>query len=187
MTAQELQQLYGIKYAVAAKWVGPLSEALRLAECNTPQRVACFLAQIGHESGNLRYVREIWGPTKQQLRYEPVTTLSKRLGNTSPGDGKRYMGRGLIQTTGFSNYSELKRLFKRLFNITSPDFTVSPADLEQTRYAALSAAIFWKTRNLNRFADSGNFAELTRRINGGYNGLAHRQALYTKAIALCLS
>jgi putative chitinase len=152
---------------------------MRLAGCSTVQQRATFLAQIGHESGCLRYTREIWGPTAQQLRYEPDTKLSERLGNVSAGDGARFMGRGLIQTTGRANYRMTRDRLRKVFDGV-PDFEAQPHLLEQPQWAALSAGVFWQVKNLNAFAD--NFVEQTRRVNGGYNGLAHRQALLTQAL-----
>ena len=183
MAPELLQGLYGIRPAVAARWARPLQDAADLADCASGARLCAFLAQIGHESGRLRYTREIWGPTDQQLRYEPATTLSKRLGNVDPGDGSRYRGRGLIQTTGRANYA-LTTVKLRELVASVPDFEADPAQLEADRWAALSAGLFWRVKGLNRCADAGNFAELTRRINGGFNGLADRQALYTRALIL---
>mgnify|MGYP003403044135 FL=1 len=177
ITSQGLSRAFGIKVQVAQSWLPYLREAYKLAEIDTPQREACFLAQIGHESGCFRFVREIWGPTKQQLRYEG-TSLAVKLGNTQEGDGKRYMGRGLIQITGRANYRMVTVKFKKIFGSDSPDFETDPVQLESKFWAMQSAALFWKEKKLNHFADKNDFAELTRRINGGYNGLAHRQALY---------
>lgn len=179
-----LQRVFGIKATVANEWVDQINEACAFAEINTPQRIAAFLAQIGHESGNLKYTREIWGPTKQQLRYERGTSLAKTLGNTEPGDGKRYMGRGLLQTTGRANYRMTRDRLRRYLGDSVPDFEAQPQLLQEKRWAAITAALYWRERKLNRFADSGNFYELTRRINGGDNGLAHRQALYTAALSI---
>jgi len=181
----QLQRIMGIKPALAARWAPYIAQALLLSDCTTPQRRAAWLAQIGHESGCLRYTRELWGPTPQQLRYEPGTTLATRLGNTQPGDGKLYMGRGLIQITGRANYRQCAERMAGLTNgATVPDFEAEPAQLERPNWAALSAALYWRTRNLSRWADNpADFAELTRRINGGYNGLAHRQHLYVAAMA----
>ena len=180
--AAHLQKVYGIRAPLAAKWAPLIDRALTLSECTNVKRQAAWLAQIGHESGCLRYTREIWGPTTQQARYEPVTTLSGRLGNSQPGDGALYMGRGLIQITGRANYQMCTQRLKTLLNTDVPDFEQEPTLLERPDWAALTAAVFWKQKNLNRFADSGDFAELTRRINGGHNGLAHRQHLYLQAM-----
>lgn len=181
ITSQGLSRAFGIKLQVAQSWLPYLKQAYKLAEINTVQREACFLAQIGHESGCLRYVKEIWGPTKQQLRYEG-TTLAQRLGNTQEGDGKRYMGRGLIQVTGRTNYRMITAKFSKIYGDFMPDFEEQPEQLQTMVWAALSAGLFWKEKNLNHFADKNDFAELTRRINGGYNGLAHRQALYSAVL-----
>lgn len=182
MSPAQLQTIMGIRPKLAAYWAPYIGRALELSECNTVPRKAAWLAQVGHESGNLRYTREIWGPTPQQLRYEPGTALAQRLGNTEPGDGIRFMGRGLLQTTGRANYRQCTaRMGSLVKGINVPDFEEEPEKLQQPEWAALSAALFWKTRNLNRFADSGDFVELTRRINGGLNGLAHRRALLVAA------
>ncbi|MBI6634012.1 glycoside hydrolase family 19 protein [Pseudomonas paralactis] len=134
-------------------------------------RVAAFIAQVGHESGQLRYVREIWGPTKQQAGYEGRADL----GNTTKGDGSKYRGRGLIQITGRANYAACSEAL-------GLDLISNPQLLEVPRHAAMSAAWFWSTRALNTLADQGEFVKITRRINGGENGLADRQALYEKAL-----
>lgn len=178
-----LQSLFGVRPSAAQRWARPLAGALKFADCTTHWRRAAFLAQIGHESGRLRYTREIWGPTNQQKRYDG-TTLAKRLGNTEPGDGKRYMGRGLIQTTGRANYAMTTIKLRELLGPDVPDFEQQPELLERDDWAALSAALFWRVKKLNRWADSGDFAELTRRINGGHHGLADRQMLYARALLL---
>jgi len=180
--AIQLSWILQAPVARCSRWVPVIADVCALYGIDTTQRMACFIAQIGHESGRLRYVREIWGPTKQQLRYEPGTTLARTLGNTSAGDGKRYMGRGLIQTTGKANYRRLTaRLRKRFPNC--PDFVLNPQALQLPFWAAMSAGDYWDMRKLNRFADAYDFAEVTRRINGGYHGLADRQAIYARAYA----
>ncbi len=186
VNAMVLQRVYGVRPAVAQAWAPWVVRALALAQCTSRERVACWLAQVGHESGGLRYTREIWGPTAQQLRYEPGTTLARKLGNVAPGDGARYLGRGLIQTTGRANYAMTRERMRAMLAGAEaqavPDFEAEPEQLEQRPWAALSAAVFWRVKGLNRWADNGDFVELTRRINGGYNGLAHRQALRTRAL-----
>lgn len=181
LQATTLSRLYGCTPAVALSWAPHVDAALVLAECDEKPEVAYFLAQVGHESGGLRYTRELWGPTKQQLRYEPGTTLATRLGNVEPGDGARYMGRGLIQTTGRANYAMTTVLMRELFK-DAPDFERNPELLQARRWAALSAGLFWREKKLNKWM--GDFAEQTRRINGGYNGLAHRQALLARALVI---
>lgn len=186
MTPDFLAQALGIPLSRAQIWAPVMEPALQLAEINTPLRVAAWLSQIGHESGRLRYSREIWGPTPAQARYEPQTKLSRTLGNVRPGDGRRYMGRGLIQVTGRANYASTSRRLRELVGESAPDVVQAPALLEVPEWAALSAAIYWRDRGLNRWADEGDVLTLTRRINGGTNGLADRQALYACATAAIL-
>ena len=134
-------------------------------------RVAAFIAQIGHESGQLKYVKEIWGPTAAQAKYEG----RKDLGNTVAGDGSKYRGRGLIQITGRANYMACGEGL-------GLDLIKQPELLEKPQHACMSAAWFWTTKGLNTLADAGQFDKITRRINGGQNGAADRQALYARAL-----
>ncbi|WP_250481914.1 glycoside hydrolase family 19 protein [Caballeronia sp. NCTM5] len=154
----------------AAQWLPHLQSACDRFAINTPRRVAAFLAQIGHESGGLVYTREIWGPTPAQSRYEGRADL----GNTQPGDGKRFMGRGLIQITGRRNY-QLASIGLDLDLISHPEL------LEQSGAAASSAAWWWANHGLNGLADLEQFERITRIINGGTNGAADRRALYGAA------
>src|SRR5262245_38099248 len=85
-------------------YLAHLQSAMQEFAIDRPAREAAFIAQLAHESGGLKFMEEIWGPTAAQKRYEPVTTLATKLGNTERGDGKRFKGRGPIQITGRSNY-----------------------------------------------------------------------------------
>ena len=135
------------------------------------KRVAAFIAQIGHESGQLKYVKEIWGPTAAQARYEG----RKDLGNTVAGDGSKYRGRGLIQITGRANYMACSEEL-------GLDLIKQPELLEKPQHACMSAAWFWATKGLSTLADAGQFDKITQRINGGQNGAADRQSLYARAL-----
>lgn len=135
-------------------------------QINTPARLAAFLAQIIHESGSFRYVKEIADGRAYEGR--------KDLGNIAAGDGVRYKGRGLIQITGRGNYQQLG-------SALGLDLINHPEQLEQPQYAAESAAWFWNTHNCNALADVGKFTEITRVINGGYNGMSDRLAIYKLA------
>ena len=163
----------------ARSWLPHIQHACALFAIDTPQRVAAFLAQAGHESGRLVYVREIWGPTPAQSRYEGRADL----GNVKAGDGRRYAGRGLIQTTGRANYRATRDGLRK-FVPDAPDFEALPEALEQPAWAALSAAWYWHSRSLNALADLGTddaFVSMTRKINGGVNGLADRRQLWAQA------
>jgi putative chitinase len=151
----------------------PLNSAMQEYGIDTPIRQQSFLAQIAHESGQLRFVREIWGPTPAQMRYEGRADL----GNTEPGDGYRYMGRGLIQVTGRDNY---RRCSIALYG--NPHTLIDqPELLEEPLPAARSAGWYWDSRKLNDVADAGDFERLTRRINGGLNGYEDRLAALHRA------
>lgn len=156
-------------------FVEPLNATFSEFSINTPARQAAFLAQVAHESMGFQRTREIWGPTTAQEGYEG----RQDLGNINPGDGKRYMGRGLIQITGRANYY-------RAGTALGEDFIASPELLERPDWAARSAGWFWSTHGLNLLADAGKFEKITRRINGGLNGQADRisyHALALKAVA----
>ena len=197
ITPALLAAVYACQPQRAAAWTPHLQAACALAEIHTAQRLACFLAQLGHESGRLRHTRELWGPTRAQQRYErdfsapwrqenPRNRLAFALGNTKAGDGRRYLGRGLIQTTGRTNHLLTTLRLRESLGTDVPDFVAAPALLELPLWAALSAGLYWRVKGLNRWADAHDFTTLTRCINGGLNGLAERQALYARALgALC--
>lgn len=167
LTKQQLQAIYKeCDLKRIDKFIDPINQALDEFEISTPQRLRMFLAQIGHESGQLRYVKELASGEAYEGR--------KDLGNTSPGDGARYKGRGLIQITGKSNYV-LASLGLGLPLVEKPEL------LEEAVNAARSAGWFWNKKNLNSLADMGMFREITKRINGGYNGYADRYRLYQRA------
>jgi putative chitinase len=173
VTAQQLLQILPNAGAKAGVFAPALNTAMGRYQIIGRQRVAAFIAQVGHESGQLLWVREIWGPTAQQARYEGRSDL----GNTEKGDGSKYRGRGLIQITGRANYAECGEAL-------ALDLINQPELLEQPEHAAMSAAWFWSTLGLNTLADAGEFERITRRINGGLNGLADRMALWKKAQAV---
>jgi putative chitinase len=175
---EQLAAACGCNAQRAATWAAPLSEAMDAWGINTPARQAAFLAQIAHESGRLVYVRELWGPTPTQTRYEGRHDL----GNLQPGDGFKYRGRGLIQVTGRANYIDARDGMRQHMPDV-PDFEAEPELLEQPKWAAHSAAHYWWTKGLNILADAGSFEAITRRINGGLNGQADRLALWGDAQA----
>jgi len=135
----------------AALFVEPLNQTFQRFGADTPQRIRYFLAQIGHESGELRYTEEIASGRAYEGRLD--------LGNTQPGDGVRYKGRGLIQTTGKTNYV-LVGLALNLPLLEKPEL------LADTEPSAFSAGFFFQNNNLWPLCDSGDFKELSYRING---------------------
>lgn len=150
---------------------------------NLPHRFAQFAAQVAHESARFRYDREVWGPTPAQERYDTRTDL----GNTPErdGDGKKNAGRGPIQLTGAYNIKKFYDWCVREFGANKvPDFPANPDLINADPWEGLSAIWYWAEGNpegksLNRYADEGNNEMITRRINGGINGLADRLDLYT--------
>ena len=173
ITVQQLLQILPSAGQSAGVFVPVLNTAMNRYQIVGAKRVAAFTAQIGHESGQLKYVKEIWGPTVAQSRYEGRADL----GNTEPGDGSKYRGRGLIQITGRANY-------KACGDALGLDLINQPELLEKPQHACMSAAWFWATKGLSTLADESKFETITRRINGGVNGLADRQMLYARALTV---
>jgi putative chitinase len=148
-----------------------INRVMEIYEIDTPLRASAFLAQIAHESAELKYMEEIWGPTAQQKKYEPPGELATRLGNTQQGDGFRYRGRGPIQITGRANYEKYGDLLG-VDLVGNPDLAATP------QFAFATAGLFWKLNGLNELADVQDFTAITKRINGGLNGLPERQKYY---------
>ena len=169
MSAVTLVQLVAIMPLARARapaFLAPLNAAMLEFGITTPARQASFLAQVGHESGQLRYVRELASGQAYEGRAD--------LGNVQPGDGVRFRGRGLLQVTGRANYAACGKAL-------GLDLLAQPELLEHAVNACRSAGWFWQTRGLNALADAGDQVRVTRRINGGTNGLAERLALFREA------
>ena len=163
-----------------------LNEYFPKWEIDTIQRMQMFIAQVAHESGSFKYTREIASGNAYEGR--------KDLGNLFPGDGKRFKGHGLIQITGRSNHQTCSlALFGDNRLLLNPDILTTP------RYATESACWFWKTRGLNELCDKPEDWEktiirndgktktyskiqyITRKINGGLNGINEREEFYERA------
>ena len=181
----------------ADQWCDALNKILPDYEINTPERVAAFIAQCAHESGGFKSLRENLNYRAESLmrtwpRHFPTMEIAQQYarqperianrayanrmgnGNEASGDGWRYAGRGLIQLTGKNNYTAFAN------SIDMPLDEV-PAYLETFDGAVHSACWFWATNNLNQFADTGDIRTMTRRINGGLNGLEDREQHYAHA------
>lgn len=149
-----------------------LSAAVHFKEyglMDSPLRLAHFFAQLAHESGGFRYMEEIASGQAYEGRAD--------LDNVQPGDGRRFKGRGPIQLTGRANY----RLFGRALGL---DFEAHPEIVALPSIGLLAACHYWRMRGLNELADADDVVAVTKRVNGGTNGLADRQAYLAKAKAL---
>ena len=170
LTFDDLKLLYPrapkSRLAVIAKTI---NQDLEKYNVTTSKRLADFLAQLGHESLGLTIIYEMGGRA-----YFNKYDGRRDLGNTVKGDGYRYRGRGAIQTTGKANYALLKKE-------TGIDFIGQPDLAASDAYLILTALLFWKRNGLIRYSDRGDFKGLTKRINGGYNGLKDRQDWLVKS------
>lgn len=177
MLASELVSLFGKgKERQIFEIVRTMNPLMAEYGFDTVRRLRYFLAQIGHESAGLRYTREIGSGAAYDTGRK-----ARMLGNTpeKDGDGQRYKGRGYIQITGKANYTALAKDLKI-------DCVNHPELLERPKFAILSALWFWKRNNLNIYADKDAYTALTKRINGGTNGMADRLAWLKKANS-CIS
>jgi putative chitinase len=194
MTNDQLKAL-----GLGEQWLDPLNETFEKYQINTPQRQACFLGQTLHESGNFKFTREnlyysakalmaTWPSrfpdidTATQYERQPEKIASKvyvgRMGNETPEDAAKFIGRGLIQITGKENYTHCGEAL-------GVDLVTQPHLLEEPRYAVLSAGWFWNKKGLNALADEGtkdSFEVMTKRINGGLLGLDDRKAKMNEAL-----
>jgi putative chitinase len=155
--------------SLITRYVDALAEKMAANGIVTPLRVAHFLSQVGHESGELRYCEEIASGEAYEGR--------KDLGNTEAGDGRRFKGRGLIQLTGRTNYTAYSK--SRGIDYTNDEGANLVANDPET--AVDVACWFWTTRKLNDLADKDDVITITRRINGGLNGLDDRKAKLARA------
>lgn len=192
-----------LKGHVPDKVIEQIPDVVQTMGVSTPLRMAHFLAQCAHESGGFRLTQEnlnysVNGLLSVFKKYFPSLVLANayarqpvkianrvygnRMGNgqESTGDGYKYRGRGYIQLTGKNNYVA--------FDATVPDNIIQNPDLVATKYPLLSAAWFWRINNLNVLADKGatdaHVTAITRRVNGGVNGLADRLQYFKKFYAL---
>jgi putative chitinase len=190
LTLSQLKQM--VKNPYINQWHEALDQLLDDYEINTPLRVAHFIAQCAHESGNFVFIKENLNYKAASLqktfaKYFPTAELAaqyekrpekianrvyaNRMGNgdEASGDGWLYCGRGLIQLTGKDNYT----FFAGSLGITTQE---ASEYLQTFEGAAQSACWYWEQNNLNRFADANDVKGLTRAINGGYIGLEDRQS-----------
>lgn len=195
ITVQQLLQIFPYAGRQAGVFVPVLNTAMNRYQIVGSKRIAAFIAQVGHESGQLTHLVENLNYSAEALQRtwpsrfsaklaadvarkpEQIASIAydNRMGNTSMRDGWKYRGRGLIQITGKNNY-------RACGEALGLDLIAQPELLEKPQHACMSAAWFWATNSLNILADAGKFDTITCRINGGHNGAADRQALYARAL-----
>ena len=203
ITGQQFAQLFP-RAQDPESWAKAMNDVFPTYEINTPQRVAAFLAQCGHESGgwtifeeNLNYSAQglnsifkkyfptIESATPYARQPEKIANkiYSNRMGNgdESSGDGYKYRGRGPIQLTGRANYTKFaQEMFDDWQNVVdNPDWVTADRD-----FALMSAIWFWNANKLNVQADNGDIKLMTKKINGGYIGLDDRIAHYQQCMSL---
>lgn len=166
MSPDELRRVMPYSAGKVELFVQPLTAAMDEFDINTPRRRAAFLAQVAHESGEFRYLRELSSGTQYEGRAD--------LGNTQPGDGPRYKGGGLLQITG-------RAIYQACGAELNVPLEQNPSLIETSAVASRSAAWFWNLRELNTLADTDQFGEITRKINGAYNGLDARIRYWLEA------
>jgi putative chitinase len=193
INAEQLKQLH-----IGAEWVDALNATFERFDIMNPLRKAAFIAQCGHECGNFKMLEEnlnyraetlmkSWPrrfPTLEfanQYAKNPKKianmVYANRMGNRdeASGDGYRFRGRGCIQLTGHANYYHAGQAL-------GEDFVMQPELVATPMYAALSAGFFWNTHKLNVLADNRDIKMMTKRINGGFIGLADRERHYNEAL-----
>jgi putative chitinase len=169
LTFDQLKSIMaGAKSSDIDTFLEPIKKVMEKYEINTPLRIAHFLAQVGHESGSLRYKQEIASGAAYEGRRD--------LGNTQPGDGKKFKGHGLIQITGRANHTAYADY------VGDPDLIDHPERMgTEPENSAGAAGWYWMTRKLNSYADKDDVVTITRRINGGLNGLEDRKGYLARA------
>ena len=185
---------------VAMRWTPALNETMERFDISNKYRIAAFLSQVAHESGGFKFVVENLNYSADALlrvfpKYFPTPEIANayarqperianrayanRMGNgdEASGNGWAYRGRGLIQLTGKNNYASFSLQMDNNC-LVEPDIVAEP------KLAALSAGWYWNSRNINPVADTDDVKEVTRLVNGGYNGLADREAKYEKLMQI---
>ena len=195
ISAEQLKELH-----IGSEWVDALNATFERFDIMNPLRKAAFIAQCGHECGNFRMLEEnlnyraetlmkLWPKRFPTLEFanqyaknpKKIANMvyANRMGNRdeASGDGYRFRGRGCIQLTGHANYDHAGQAL-------GEDFVMQPELVATPMYAALSAGFFWNTHKLNVLADNRDIKMMTKRINGGFIGLADRERHYNKALVV---
>ncbi len=181
ITHEQLEQMLpDASDATVMKFFMPLNETLERFNIVTKLRIACFIAQVGHESGSFRYMQELasgqaYNNRKDLGNLETDAVNIAKANHTTVGQW--FKGHGPIQITGFYNHKRLSEFF-------GEDFLNHPELLCTPHWGMLSAGWFWDIHKLNNFADLGKFLTITKRINGGTNGLDDRVRRFKNCLAV---
>lgn len=166
MTPAQIIAIMPFAAARAMAFAQPLTDAMAEHGIVSPKRQAAFVAQIAHETEELRFTRELGTGKEYEGRAD--------LGNTQPGDGAKYLGRGALQITGRANYAACGAAL-------GLPLVDTPALLESPAGACRSAAWFWVKHGLSELADGDKFGSVTKKINGGFNGIDERLEYWIRA------
>jgi len=199
MEAQQLAEAAKIDIGHAEALIGAMNMAIEKADLSTPERLAAFIAQCGHESDSFRFMEEnlnykaeslcrTWpshfnAENAEEYAHNPEKIANRAYanrmsnGDEESGDGWNYRGRGWLQTTGKAGYEQLS-------DATQIDFVSNPDAVATPEGSAISAAVFWEKHNLNRHVDNNDFTGLTKAINGGTIGQEDRMARYQHAMSV---
>lgn len=178
ITELELRQLSSTAAASIVDGIVQNQQFIPQGGIDTPLRLCHFMAQLAHESAHFGTTREFASGAAYEGRLD--------LGNTQPGDGRRYRGRGLIQITGRANYRETTTDIRKI-DAGAPDFEAEPVRLEEFPWALLAGITYWQRRNINRHADRDDIRAVTKAVNGGLNGLSSRIEYLAKAKLIWLA
>lgn len=181
LTAESLSEAMGNSLTLSRyeQLLPAVKQALLQSDCTTLNRVAMWMAQIGHESGGLRWMEELADGSAYEGRSD--------LGNTQPGDGARYKGRGPIQITGRTNYAKLSEwAYSKQLVPTVTFFVDEPEKLASDKYGFLGAVWYWTVARpaINGMCDRADLEAVTRAINGGLNGIEDRRSRWSNALSL---
>lgn len=167
ITKKQLAYIWNIsESSISDLVINDLNSCLERFQINTPSRMRHFIAQISHESGAGGWMKEIASGDAYEWRGD--------LGNTQPGDGRKYKGAGFIQLTGRANYFAFSKFMNDPKIMDGVDYVAS-------KYPATSAGFWWYNNNMNSLCDRGSNVEtITRRVNGGLNGLQDRKMYYKR-------
>jgi putative chitinase len=171
ITKKQLSHIWDVKETtISDRIMSDLNSCLSRFQINTPIRMRHFISQISHESGGGKWMKELASGSAYEGRRD--------LGNTQPGDGRKYKGAGFIQLTGRANYSAFSKFMKDPKIMDGVDYVA-------LNYPATSAGFWWTNNNMNALCDRNpTVEEVTRRVNGGLNGIADRKVYYNRCLGV---